>query len=837
MGVTRHSFIKSQIEAYSKVLPRYEKFCDIMKQILKHIVSGCSSGFILEGHTKSISEFAKLIDKIELDYSQALDTFSDFTQVLVILPKIEELEKVRNLIREYFQIIVEDEEQKISELEPQEYWYVSNKFTIQLNPNSQLYERLQIEIPEDIFKLKAKIQLRTFLQHGWAVNQHESFHKTDFKIPKQYLRELYRIVALLEIADNSLNNLMKKMTDYESSYGAYMSNELIQKEIERLEIVYEADKTDFEIAHKIAKLAMAIDDWDKAIRIIENVLKVDDWKKDPDLKQAAILRDLGISLCKKYKNTPQSERFLAGQSHLQAAIKKNPQDSDALSSLGGSYKILKDYIEAYNYYKKALEVSPGDPYPLVNFLIMKIKKSGDLSQIKRSDEMIQKGIERRLNHIEVKVDFPWAYFDLGTFSLFLGNIDDAIYYYLNGIKYSPQMWMIDTTLDTLDDIKDVHDEIEGIEIIRLLLLLGMALHPHTNKAIYDKAMKKLGERIEAKQTFEDEHTVIIAGGTDEQFEKSISDYQENFIKAFNGFSGSIISGGTRSGVSAIAGDIQKEYPDSVKTIGYIPTMVPYDVKVDKRYGAIHSTSGRDFSVMEVFQYWYDILVSGVDPSSVKLIGINGGKISAIEFRIAIVFGAQVGIIGESGRAASVLTEDEDYIEYDEDEDRKKPRRLFKILKNTSEDIHDFLTQPFTTDPDIQNLRKFLVQISSGHSPYEKDFSLISQPGDLMSGLLSAIQSFAAEIGFGAVPALSAEGGSIIMSPFKSGEYRLLFFLFEKPSKSLAKKIKSITKIMEAELKEDLDKLHSVRMYDDHTKVAEIFGRVFGPEIMKFFHLE
>lgn len=270
MGVTRQSYIKSQIEAYSKVLPRYKQFCKIMKRILNHIVSGCSSGFILEGHTKTISEFAKLIDRIELDYTQALDTFSDFTQVLVILPKLEELDSVRNLIREHFQIIVEDEEQKISELDPQEYWYVSNKFTIQLNPNSPLYKRLEIEIPEEIFKLKAKIQLRTFLQHGWAVNQHESFHKTDFKIPKQYLRELYRIVALLEIADNSLNNLMKKMTDYESSYGAYMSNELIQKEIERLEIVYEADKNDFEIAHKIAKLAMAIDDWDKSIILIDS---------------------------------------------------------------------------------------------------------------------------------------------------------------------------------------------------------------------------------------------------------------------------------------------------------------------------------------------------------------------------------------------------------------------------------------------------------------------------------------------------------------------------------------------------------------------------------------
>ena len=59
----------------------------------------------------------------------------------------------------------------------------------------------------------------------------------------------------------------------------------------------------------------------------------------------------------------------------------------------------------------------------------------------------------------------------------------------------------------------------------------------------------------------------------------------------------------------------------------------------------------------MFQYWFHILKQKIDPSFIKLIGFNGKYISLLEFQIAVAFGAQVGIIENSGGAASKLIND------------------------------------------------------------------------------------------------------------------------------------------------------------------------------------
>ena len=60
------------------------------------------------------------------------------------------------------------------------------------------------------------------------------------------------------------------------------------------------------------------------------------------------------------------------------------------------------------------------------------------------------------------------------------------------------------------------------------------------------------------------------------------------------------------------------------------------------------------------QNWIDLLASGINPVNIKLLGINGGDISAAEYRIALALGATVGVIAESGRAAADIAVDPDW---------------------------------------------------------------------------------------------------------------------------------------------------------------------------------
>ncbi len=408
------------------------------------------------------------------------------------------------------------------------------------------------------------------------------------------------------------------------------------------------------------------------------------------------------------------------------------------------------------------------------------------------------------------------------------------------IRLSQHSWMINTTLKTLNGLQIFYDQLDGFNLIKILLLLGKFFHQmnqETDDSILNEEiqMEFKNNNMRINRADLKEPVIIIAGGTDESVEQEIQTYKNNLIEAFKDFKGTIISGGTKSGISGLAGDIKEKYGEEVRLIGYSPRKIPpkSNVQRDDRFEHRFSNSN-DFSVLDVFQYWYDILRSNINPNKIKLIGINGGNIAAIEFRTAIVYGAQVGIIEDSGRSANDLINDPWWSKTIEKQRNRLSKKLFKAIKNTPEDIRNFLTRPFITDIDIENLQKLLIQHIHGVNIYEKDFSLMAKSGDLMSGYLSALQSFSGEIGYGEVPFISAREGVITMTPFSTGDFRVYFFLNKEPSTTLAKKIEDFTKLCEKEISEDFRELRQIRAYTNEEKMSELLAQIFSREILRFF---
>jgi hypothetical protein len=58
--------------------------------------------------------------------------------------------------------------------------------------------------------------------------------------------------------------------------------------------------------------------------------------------------------------------------------------------------------------------------------------------------------------------------------------------------------------------------------------------------------------------------------------------------------------------------------------------------------------------MEAIQYWCDLILSGVPPGHVRVFGIDGGSISASEYKMALSLGASVALLEGSGREAKKL---------------------------------------------------------------------------------------------------------------------------------------------------------------------------------------
>ena len=125
-----------------------------------------------------------------------------------------------------------------------------------------------------------------------------------------------------------------------------------------------------------------------------------------------------------------------------------------------------------------------------------------------------------------------------------------------------------------------HDQIVGFEWIRRFLLIGLAIKfPKTNagEAAFGQLKKIASINCQPLK----EPIVIVAGGCSVEVESQIRSYQRLLLESFRDFSGTIVSGGTTSGISGLIGEVQKKYPNSVRTVGYFPK-TKIDL-VDKRF--------------------------------------------------------------------------------------------------------------------------------------------------------------------------------------------------------------------------------------------------------------
>jgi hypothetical protein len=156
--------------------------------------------------------------------------------------------------------------------------------------------------------------------------------------------------------------------------------------------------------------------------------------------------------------------------------------------------------------------------------------------------------------------------------------------------------------------------------------------------------------------------VIVAGGASLMDEPNCDNYRDMLRELMQGFKGTIISGGTTAGIPGLVGEVKSELEKSgrldFELIGYLPKNLPDMTIKSTAYDCFYETDSDHFSVLEVLTYWSDIVLSGIDPKEVLLIGIEGGPIAAMEYRIALSLGAKVALLANSGRAASDLLQDE-----------------------------------------------------------------------------------------------------------------------------------------------------------------------------------
>ena len=645
-----HHWASQQIEAYRTVYPRYARMSQVLQQVLEKACKLSAPLAILQTRPKAIPSFAeKAIRKKKAGrYSDPLVRMTDLCGGRVITQTLDEVRAVCDFIEKHFVIDSANSVDVSQRLKPIEFGYRSVHYIVQFKREVFPTRDIQVDIPQELYPdesnpMKAEIQVRTVLEHAWAGFVHDRVYKSAFTIPPRWERELAGLAGSLEQTDQSFTRIQSGLKTYIASYGSYLNEEQLKSEIGILESVLTCDPQNPDLAYRLGKLAMELGEWQKAIDI---------FSKYEHTGYQPILRDLGVVLCKVNAKEPHGEAYQRGQKYLELASSPPYRDPDALASLAGTWKNL-DEEKTREYYRQAFRVDPTDPYAVSNYLVYEIIHQRDMASASLMAPSLAAAIQRSHDQAEVGMNMPWAFYNLGIFHLLLGQPYESLYAYAQAIRLSTSDWVVQTSLRLLDKLSAVQDLIQGYEWTRRTLILGRAV-----KFVDKTSLEMIEDYTNANNSTITAPVVIVAGGT--RADLRVDVYRQLLIEAFDGFHGTILAGGTTAGVSGLVGELQALYPESISTIGYVPAILPDGTRLDPHYRQVRSTSGKDFSALEPLQAWIDLIASGISPSQVKLIGLNGGELSAFEYRLALMLGASVGVIESSGREASRLFKDPDW---------------------------------------------------------------------------------------------------------------------------------------------------------------------------------
>jgi ppGpp synthetase/RelA/SpoT-type nucleotidyltranferase len=637
-------WFRTQIAGFVAVRPQYEALATTMAAVFERATEALGLHSIVEARAKSVASFAEKIGRPSKHYSEPLRELTDLCGVRIVAHTYSGVAAVCRFVEASFQIFWADSGDKLEGLAASEFGYLSRHYIVAFKPGMFPTDLVP---PELVARgLKAEIQVRTILQHAWADIHHALGYKNRFPLPRAWQREFARLAAVLEEADHEFEQIRVRLDEYASSYGAYFSPERLREEIEKLEIVLEAapppgPKQAAATAHQLARMAMALEDWDRAIAALQPLA---------GHGPPGLLRDLGVSLCKRHRKEPEGSEFARGQTQLEQATKLDPQDIDAWASLGGSWRTREhatqddaarqEYHErARDAYRRAFEIDPTNPYPLGNYIEYEIADHPDVDIVRLFHPSLEAASRRCRAQAEVGVNLPWAYFDLGKFQLLLHRPYEAFGYYAQGAEQSPAPFFLESALASFRTLERARQSLPGLDWSRGLLhrVLVLRIGPSMSRA--DALAPTAGSVPLAPPV------VIVAGA---HAEASRPEHHLLFREAFHGYRGTIISGGTQAGASALVGELQAAYPTALHTVGYVPGKMPDGVRLDSRYTEHRRTAGTGFSPLEPLQYWADLSASGVFPIDVRLLALGGGPITVSECQLALVLGASVGVLESTG---------------------------------------------------------------------------------------------------------------------------------------------------------------------------------------------
>jgi tetratricopeptide (TPR) repeat protein len=459
-----------------------------------------------------------------------------------------------------------------------------------------------------------RMQPHPRLRKNWAEKAHRLTGGRD-----EFAQKISR---LADRADEHMNRsldlerrLHMRLREYTRHYESFCSREQLDAQLKELRQVLESSPPNRNLSLRVARLHLACGLFEDVVSDLEP------YTGDAD---AECLRILGTALTKLHEKSPENEDYLLrGRTYLEQALEADPDSADAAATLAGTYR-KADSETARKYYAMAHEQDPSDPYPLGNLVEFEMHNAPPQAVIERYRESLDQATERCLFRINVGNDGPWPYFDLGKFAMWMGRDYESLGAYMRGALAAKAPWQIDSALKSLIPDTTLDAPFVARRFARRTLKLVNTIRHSDAQANHTSVTVQ-------------PPVIIVCGHCASELPNHCSQLMR---EVFGGYSGTLISGGTTSGISGMVGELA-ESTESIHAIGYLPKVIPGDVYLDSRYSEHRRSTSEKFSPDEPLTYWQDIFESGINPQQVRLFVIGGGALTAFECQLALAVRASV----------------------------------------------------------------------------------------------------------------------------------------------------------------------------------------------------
>jgi DNA-binding NtrC family response regulator/tetratricopeptide (TPR) repeat protein len=567
-GAPNQRWIANQVKLYRKELPKYETLGRVLREILENVAPRYAPLATVQVRIRSAAAFAEKILRTGLRKGASAAIPDDSCGARVIVQTTEDVQRMASFFERYFAVNPKGSCRAGKPSPPGTFSFQPVSYVIRLNREQadRLSSLLSVRIPNDALGLWAEVQIRTVLEQAWANISIETSRESPLPVTGKWAAELTALGELLKAVDKSFSRIQKGFQVYDRDFSAYASREDLLREVEILQAVLACDPSDAKVAARAGKLAMALGDWDLAIRFMSPF---------ENSGYPPLLRNLGTALCQKHRHQAGFPEYGHGQALLQSACAAPGSDPDAFASLAGTWKRKGDLQKARDLYLHAHVIDPADSYALGCYLEMEMKLNPASDIVTVLKPSIELAVERCRDLVPAGVNLPWALFDLGKFHLLLGRRKESLSAYSRAIRLSTSSHMIRTSLESLDWMHEAKPEMEILDESRQLLAIGLSARFPSDV----NAQELLGEWPAKGVPMAP--VVILTGHL---AETQVENCQHLIKKAFHDFRGTLMALECSGGLKAA-----------------VPTTSP-------------SYEGH------MLQAWIDIIRLGIRPESVLIFG-------------------------------------------------------------------------------------------------------------------------------------------------------------------------------------------------------------------------